>query len=649
MTSIIIGLLAALGIGGGIALSSHGGGGGGDGDSGYTEPAQPGKKPSIISLLAAADKYQHIQSVSNYEGAPSIGDGIFTVTGEKPVVESSKFKTDESDGEIEDIYEPYTTTIGLDNYSHSDAYADYYQKDSFATKGLYNEKEYPDDPDKWVEVEVTTKDMLALGGQVLGLKNSEFGYHNNITASSYGELPDYKTFYMYDDTKQASTARTDTASYKGNILGYAEAENSHLQETLGEDIQPLTGNINLNIDFANNILNGNIDTKLSNKNWYSFNVSGNLHSVSDFSLGSISIDESRTPDSSLSKYNMTNVYGYGNGKLLEGDKQNELVGQVDLHGENSNYYVNADMSFGAIDNNIYWGNSSEDDHIHSDSNGIISQLLDETLHSNVKTALFPNCYRWFRLYNGAASSLVETKQSSISLHSQNLVISTGRPVVEKIEKYFQGDRFLERESQLYFSSSDKINSLDSRYELYRKISNTTGLYNLGSSSNPSYVVATIQDTTSLVLGGGALSLENGDFGFWTEKRSGSPDGKNNFYYSSPFYLWDQDKIYWSGRNDNASFSGNVLFPKIDPAGVGSIDMQVNFAENSLTGSVVSNWYNFPFSGTLSPGRFNFKDLNNLNINGSGQILKGTDGMELVGSFYDYSARDTMVFGLKEVK
>lgn len=344
MTALIIGLIAALGIGGGIAVANNSGGGGGGSDSGYTEPIQPVERPDIISLLAAADKYQNVQSVVESGQSLPVGNGIFTVTGYKPVVEDGKFKTD-SDGYF--IEEPYTTTIGLDNYSHSDAYAHYYKKDSVVTKGLLNVKEYPGAPDNWVDMEVAIKDMLALGGQVLGLKNSEFGYHNNIISSSYGESPDYKIFYMYDDTKLASTVRTDTATYNGNVLGSVEAVGKDTGNAEGYNNQALSGKINLNVDFANNILNGNLKTQVENKNWYGFNVTGKLNSVSDFSIDSITIDESQSPDSSLSQYNMSNINGFGNGKLLEDETQKELVGKIGFHGENREYDVAADMSFGA--------------------------------------------------------------------------------------------------------------------------------------------------------------------------------------------------------------------------------------------------------------------------------------------------------------
>lgn len=342
MTALIIGLIAALGIGGGIAVANNSGGGGGGSDSGYTEPIQPVERPDIISLLAAADKYQNVQSDSQW--APTVGNGNFTITGYKPVVEDGKFKTD-NDGYF--IEEPYTTTIGLDNYSHSDAYAHYYKKDSVVTKGLLNVKEYPGAPDNWVNMEVAIKDMLALGGQVLGLKNSEFGYHNHIMASSYGELPVYKTFYMYDDTKLASTVRIDTATYNGNVLGSVEAVEKDTGNAEGYNNQALSGKINLNVDFANNVLNGNLQTQVENKNWYGFNVTGKLNSVSDFSIDSITIDESQSPDSSLSQYNMSNINGLGNGKLLENETQKELVGEIGFYGENREYDVSAGMSFGA--------------------------------------------------------------------------------------------------------------------------------------------------------------------------------------------------------------------------------------------------------------------------------------------------------------
>lgn len=44
---------------------------------------------------------------------------------------------------------------------------------------------------------------------------------------------------------------------------------------------------------------------------------------------------------------MSNINGFGNGKLLEDETQKELVGEIGFHGENREYDVAAGMSFGA--------------------------------------------------------------------------------------------------------------------------------------------------------------------------------------------------------------------------------------------------------------------------------------------------------------
>lgn len=643
MTGIIIGLLAALGIGGGIALSSHGGGGSGDGDSGYTEPVQPENKPSIVSLLAAADKYQHIQSVSNYEGAPSIGNGIFTVTGERPVVENGKFKTDESYGEIEDVYEPYSTALGLENYSYSDAYADYYQKDSFVTKGLYNTKEYPGDADNWIELEQTTKDMLALGGQVLGLKNSEFGYHNNIQVASLGILPDYKPFYMYDDTKLATIARTDTALYKGNVLGYVEAENSSLEETLGEDIRPLTGNINLNINFANQTLNGSLDTKLSNKNWYGFNVSGYLSSLNSFSINSVSIDEAKHPDSALSKYNLMNISGAGGGKLLEDDTQRELVGNLWLSGNHTDSLIHADMSFGAIDTSKPQvekpGEGAPSDPIQGPipDYSLISALTDKEQYPDVKFVVPPNQY-YSPGFLGNQEGYVH---SSAELGNRGIILNTVKPVIHNgiFETHFEGgyDGIVNFQIDPVLLTHNHLIEENSYEKRYKESKSWTGKYN----TNYGQYSKTVTRTNIVGMGGSKLGLTVSDFGYWDiDSNSIYWNYNSNYYY---LYMYDNTKLAKNIQQDSAQLKGYVLPHHYE------INMDFNFATNRVTGSVYNSITGstlFDYSGDFYNAGFRIQSLSSYD-GGQGVLLMGNDGLEAVG--WIYASNRHYSFGAKEVK
>lgn len=636
MTGIIIGLLAALGIGGGIALSGHGGGGGGN-DSGYGEPVQPGQKPSIVSLLASADKYQHVQSVSGYEG-PSIGNGIFTVTGERPLVEEGKFKTDESEGEIEDVYVPYTTTIGLENYSHSDAYADYYQKDSFITKGLYNAKEYPDDADNWVEREETTQDILALGGQVLGLKNSEFGYHNNNSLNSLGgELPYYKPFYMYDDTKLTSTARTDTALYKGNVLGYVEAESNTLQETLGTDIHPITGNVNLNIDFANKTLNGNINTKISGQNWYGFNVSGQLNTLNDFSIGSVSIDGSQAPNSALSKYNMTNIMSAGGGgKLLEDETQKELVGKLWLYGNNQDYLIHSDMSFGAIDNSIPPGENPGGDPSQPTQGPIpnynlISALSDKVQYPDVRFVV-PNQYSAPGFLGNQEGYL----HPSAELGNNAIILNTVKPVFHNgiFETHFEGgyNGILNFQFDPILLTHNHLISENIYEKLYKESKSWTGKYNTNSGQSSK----TVTRTNIIGMGGSKLGLTVSDFGYWDIDSNSIFWNYNREYYY--LYMYDNTKLAKNIQRDSAQLKGYLL-PRYY-----KITMDFNFATNRLTGSI-SNL--FDYTGDFYNAGFRIQSLDPSGGGGNGVLLMGKDGLEAVG--YIFTANWQYSFGAKEVK
>lgn len=644
MTSIIIGLLAALGIGGGIALSSHGGGGSGDGDSGYTEPVQPENKPSIVSLLAAADKYQHIQSVSNYEGAPSIGNGIFTVTGERPVVEDGKFKTKEREGKIENIYEPYNATIGLEDYSYSDDYADYYQKDSFVTSGLSNEKEYPNKPDKWVQLEETTTDILAVGGQVLGLKNSDFGYHNNFNESSLRKLADYTLLSVYDDTKLASTVRTDTALYKGNVLGYAEARRQLIWRTPEDETLPLTGDISLNINFADKKLSGNINTKLSNKDWHSFKIWGGLNSVNELFIDSGDLDGSKQPDSSLSKFLIGRLGTlYGEGKLLEDQLQNELVGTL-WFGGGTDYNILTRMSFGAIDTG-FPGEENPGDVPDEPTQwpepdyNLISPLTDRNKYPNIYTSTQG---AWGKYYPNIPDIFLSSDERfipSFNWQDNHIVLHTVKPIIEdgkfnRIPVDNWKYQYLLSEPEDVVLTENNLDPMSSKIPYmndYRYERSWNALYNTASTleDTPIWKETTVTQVDTISLGAAKVGLAVSDFGQWSYWRSSSASERIQESYH--FYVYDSDHVYQGNRFGKVSLHGTSISNR-SSSSVGLVNMDIFLETASISGSMknLDGSTNFNFTGSLVDQNQLSFSCQSGSCGGGGRLLSGNNGLEAVG-------------------
>ena len=359
MTLLIIGLVAALGIGGGIALSGGGGGGGGS----HSTPAyeevhnNPSSQPDILSILATAERYKHTQTVmtqNRWEDYITLaaGNEKIQITSDSPIVENGKFAYSVVDGELEDTWGPYSVEITKDNYQKSDKYADYYAKEGTTKTGLYNMKDLASEQDNWVQENITLTEKLALGGRILGLKNSDFGYHQqDFNSTNFGSgVSQVNSFYMYDDTKLASASRSDTATFSGNLLGGIEAiDNDGVGEFLPYN---LTGTAIATIDFATNNLLAQLNTKLNDKTYHTFNATGSIDSPSNFSISNLAIDSSKGIDSSLNAYKLSSVYGSGNGKILSDSTQTELVGQLDFWGNTvSSQYdeLIGNLAFGMIE------------------------------------------------------------------------------------------------------------------------------------------------------------------------------------------------------------------------------------------------------------------------------------------------------------
>lgn len=579
MTTILLILLAAVGIGGGLAAS---GGSSGGSDSGYETPVQPGEKPEIISLLTSIDRYQQTQQV----GEISVAESTLIVSGERPVVENGRFKynIDPDRGELEDVYEPYTVSIGVNDYTHSDTYADYYEHQGTAIKGLYNNKELSSEPDNWIYMEAVPRDILALGGQKLGLKNSDFGYHNNsISFSPFGELPWYEPFYLYDTTKIASSNRTDTATYQGHLLGGVELVETESGYSAGEDFLPFTGDINLNIDFANRNLNGDMATALASLSWYKFNLSGNLSSSSDFNVNSVSINHNSQPDSALSKYSLNSVNdATGSGKLLEGETQDEIVGKLSFWGENSQYSIFVATSFGAI------------------SPKSTENLPPPTYLSELTNNQFLTTHLISNDHYGNFLGNMQFGNGKISVSTDVPLVQNGKFQQQIVDGYLET---LTETKIVDFIVKDFVSS-DTYADYFSKnIGTWSGLWNNKAMEDEpdNYIQMTATIDEKLALGGRLAGLKNAEFGYRQQTSQATAFEPSSYYYT--FYAYNNTALSSAYRSDTAYYTGNML---------GSVSTFIG-EEEMLTSRALQGTANFVF------------DFANTNL--SGKILASSEGKE----------------------
>ena len=145
------------------------------------------------------------------------------------------------------VGQSYTINITDSDYQYSDLYAKYYSK--VYTAGL--------------------KDVLALGGDVVGLQASDFGYHRQEILNSGVWLASGfdSIFYIYDDNRLATRIRSDEAVFSGNLLGTIGNEAIVDGHLYGTRKQILDGTITTTIDFATKNLSLLLDTRLDNKEY----------------------------------------------------------------------------------------------------------------------------------------------------------------------------------------------------------------------------------------------------------------------------------------------------------------------------------------------------------------------------------------------
>ena len=677
MTAILLALLAAVGIGGGIAAVS----GGSDGDSGPQAPM------SVISTLAEADRYKNVLAYSNDSygsGLENIQFGSEKIVGqmEVPVVRDGYFAQryySDNDGSYIDAETTHQyVEFTKDHYQKTDEYADYFTQKVGSWSGKLDDRETIYEPVNYIDLTVNMESTLALGGRVAGLENAEFGYHKETATYNTGD-PDhyYGSFYAYDQTRLADLNRSDVAYYKGNVLGSMSQtdENDYLLS------RALAGTADFTLDFAHRSLSGSLTLNSEGKDWHKFSVSGDVNDDSSFTLTSAS--QSGVLPDDIRQWGFESLdSSFGQGKVLD----DELVGDLSLSG--NSYYDNslyAYLVYGARDvtapiapedNSASNNSNSNSQPDYSYNTSLMSPMLDASAHKNVLVA---GVKRSPGLYDTARElDLLEGYSSS---DPRDFVLTTAFP--KKNGSYFERlTEYSDWGGRIYYiepaeeqatwnvsdfslnisgqgSSSGGSLTSSSVADIYTLQHSDSGYFNSSSSpgvSGNTYNI-TVTQTEELALGGNKLGLSAGDFGYWKEKREGFAAADEDLYdYDtfSPFVMYNQDLLYSDQRSDKLTFAGWALYD----GGSANFNMDINFANDSLLGYTSASTdgeHNFSFAGSLdNKNVLYFTDLNDLSassfqIGGTGYLLKGKDGLETVGTIYLHSLMEYMPFGAKEVK
>lgn len=403
MTAIIISILCALGIGGGVMLAS--GGGSDSGGAAVVGPANPGGGGGSGGSIQSGKLLKTISSNS----IQTITEGSqvkMNKSGKNISLELSVYapiKVGNNSYQTNDIFQTagvrkyvwgftkpspaVQTTFNLGTITSSSKVADFYagntktqflgtltttslkQKTGMLT--LTNEN-----------VTWTLTSNLALGGRLLGLENSDFGYYTwlsrytNSSMESSSESKRYRRyssgqFYMFDTSKQLMASKynryaatSNIASFSGKAIGAINYLNNNCGGNSATN--DLYGDIILSLNFNTKQLSGNItNTKFGNSyDWYDIALSGSINdeitnNSPNFSITNIVLTGS--PSRLPIENNVVNHLGmdnYGSGVVVEGSSisKDEVVGEIAFTGHNTtlaggNLFINTHIGFGAQKSN----------------------------------------------------------------------------------------------------------------------------------------------------------------------------------------------------------------------------------------------------------------------------------------------------------
>ena len=406
MTAIIVSILAALGIGGGVMLAS-GGSGGSSGGAAVVAPVNPGTGGGGSNTGGSIQSGKLLKTLSS-NNIQTITEGSqvnMTKSGKNISLELSVYapiKVANNSYQTNDIFQTagsrkyvwgftkpspaVKTTFDLGTMTSSNV-ADFYagntktqflgtltttslkQKTGMLT--LTNEN-----------VTWTLTSNLALGGRLLGLENSDFGYYTwlsrytNSSMESSSESKRYRRyssgqFYMFDTSKQLMASKYNRYAATSNIAafsGKAIGAINYLNNNCGGNsaTNDLYGDITLSLNFNTKQLSGNItNTKFGNSYaWYDIALTGTINNEitnnsPNFSITNIVL--SGSPSRLPIENNVVNHLGmdtYGSGVVVEGSSisKDEVVGEIAFTGHNTtlaggNLFINTHIGFGAKKSN----------------------------------------------------------------------------------------------------------------------------------------------------------------------------------------------------------------------------------------------------------------------------------------------------------
>ena len=399
MTTIIISVLLALGIGGGVMVASSGGSGGSSGGA-VVGPSNPGGSGGGGSSAVSTD-YSNSRSVVSFSGNTSIKPGgILAAKPANTVLVSKVSGASLTNGKITmqlNIFAPlavegspgtYTTNETYNSNGSSKFMSGYAPVDPAlsATFNLTSTFQTANRVDTYQGTTIPSGKtlptlifnyikasgetylgtfenatwgfnyaFLSLGGKQLGLSNSDFGYirwrdsfaHADLDTRRGGRMGT-QTLYMFDGDRKLTnynrySATNNAATFKGNIVG----EEHEFYSCGNNNRNFILGDISLTLNFQNKSLTGSLSnmqyshdgSSAHNINAYNLSLAGKINNVS-----SDSPNFTITSMGSMVPYSGTT---FGEGVIVTGDTiaKDELVGELSFTWGGGNKFVN--LAFGA--------------------------------------------------------------------------------------------------------------------------------------------------------------------------------------------------------------------------------------------------------------------------------------------------------------
>lgn len=402
MTTIIISILCALGIGGGVMVASSSGGGSSSAAVSTLNPGGSGSssggsiQAGNLLKKTASNKIRTITENSQVNMLKNGKNISLTLSAYAPVkVGNNSYQTNDifvTAGPRKYVWgftqttPPVQVTFDLGTITSSSAVADFYAGNTvtqylgtLSTTSLRQKSGMLNFVNENVTWTLTSN--LALGGRLLGLENSDFGYYtwlSRYTNSSMESSSDSKRyrryssgqFYMFDTSKQLMASQYDRYSATSNIAsfsGKAIGAINYLNNNCGGNsaTNNLYGDISLSLNFNTKQLSGNItNTKLANYTWYNIGITGTINNEiinnsPNFSITNVVLSGTASvlPIENNVVYTL-GMNNYGSGAVVKGSSvsKDEVVGEIAFTGHNTtlaggNLFINTHIGFGAKKSN----------------------------------------------------------------------------------------------------------------------------------------------------------------------------------------------------------------------------------------------------------------------------------------------------------